>query len=147
MQIRNTMTSSNSSLQIRQHNNGSWSSWRRLLEAPVVAYSNSSGTSGTATLSQSCVNYSNIRITYKNDDGQYGSTTVSATGNLSDFTTYGTIVRATSTNNSLMLNSALFLVSGTTITVNRNIQGNFVFGGAISQNGNKLYITKVELWN
>lgn len=146
MQIRNTLTSSTSSLQLRQQTNGTWGSWRRLLEAPVVAYSNSSGTSGTVTLSQSSANYTHIRISYKNDDGQLGSTTFSGVSNVQG-TTYGTIVRATSTENTIMANSALFLISGTTITINRNIQGNFVFGGSIEKNGNKLYITKVEMWN
>lgn len=117
-----------------------------IVTAPVVAYNNSSGTSGTVTMSESAANYKNIRISYKNDDGQYGSTTVAQGGN-ANCTTYGTIVRKTSTNNTLMINSALFTVSGTTITISRNTQGDIVFGETASSDANKLYITKVELWN
>lgn len=113
----------------------------------TVAYSNTSGTSGTVTLSASAANYKNIRITYKNDDGQYGSTTISNISNANG-TTYGTIVRKDSGNSSIMLNSALFAVSGTSITISRNTQANVKFGSALNtSDANKLSITKVELWS
>lgn len=112
----------------------------------TLAYSNASGTSGTVTLSASAANYKNIRITYKNDDSQYGSTTFSGIGD-ANCTTYGTIVRKDSDNSSILLNSALFVVSGKSITISRNTQANVKFGSANTSDTNKLSITKVELWN
>lgn len=112
----------------------------------TVAYSNTSGTSGTVTLSASASNYKNIRISYKNDDGQYGSTTFSGVSN-ANCTTYGTIVRKNSSDSLIMLNSALFVVNNTTITISRNTQANVKFGSANTTDSNKLYITKVEVWS
>lgn len=117
-----------------------------VVTAPVIAYNNASGTSGTVTMSESAASYKNIRISYKNDDGQYGSTTVSQISN-ANCTTYGTILRKTSSNDAIMLNSALFTVSGKTITISRNTQANVVFGKTSSNDANKLNITKVEMWN
>lgn len=118
----------------------------RNVTAPVIAYSNSSGTSGTVTMSESASNYKNIRISYKNDDGQYGSTTFSGVSN-ANCTTYGTIVRKNSSDSWIMLNSALFVVNNTTITISRNTQANVKFGSANTTDSNKLYITKVEVWS
>lgn len=112
----------------------------------TVAYSNTSGTSGTVTLSASATNYKNIRISYKNDDEQYGTTTFSGVSNANG-TTYGTIVRKNNSNSKILLNSALFTVSGTTITISRNTQASIGFGSENSSDANKLYIIKVELWN
>lgn len=112
----------------------------------TVAYSNASGTSGTVTLLASAANYKNIRISYKNDDGQYGSTTFSGVSN-ANCTTYGTIVRKNSSDSWIMLNSALFVVNSTTITISRNTQANIKFGSANTTDPNKLYITKVEVWS
>lgn len=112
----------------------------------TVAYSNASGTSGTVTLLASAANYKNIRISYKNDDGQYGSTTFSGVSN-ANCTTYGTIVRKNSNDSWIMLNSALFVVNNTTITISRNTQANVKFGSANTTDPNKLYITKVEVWS
>ena len=115
---------------------------------PVVAYLNSSGTSGTITLSYNPANYTHIKITYVNNDNQYGSTSVAATGNLGSFTTYGTIVRKSSSDNAIMLNSALFNISGTTLTIARNTQGNIYFGGTEDKSdSNALRVVKVDLWN
>lgn len=112
----------------------------------TVAYSNTSGTSGTVRLSASATNYKNIRIFYKNDDEQYGTTTFSGVSNANG-TTYGTIVRKNNSNSKILLNSALFTVSGTTITISRNTQASIGFGSENSSDANKLYIIKVELWN
>lgn len=112
----------------------------------TVAYSNTSGTSGTVTLSASATNYKNIRISYKNDDEQYGTTTFSGVSNANG-TTYGTIVRKNNNNSKILLNSALFTVSGTTITISKNTQANIGFGSENFSDANKLYIIKVELWN
>lgn len=113
---------------------------------PVIAYSNASGTSGTVTLSASSASYKHIRITYKNDDDQYNTTTVSGIGSAQgDF--FGTVIRKDSSNTAIMINSALFGVIDTTITISRNSQANITFGSSSNSDTNKLYITKVELWN
>lgn len=126
--------------------NGVRGNWRRLADTPVVAYSNVSGTSGTVTLWANAGEYRNIKITYKNDDGQYNTTVLSCiTSAQGDF--FGTIIRKNSNNDNIMINSALFCVIGTTITISRNSQANIYFGGSSSNDTNKLYITKVELWN
>lgn len=113
---------------------------------PKTVYSNASGTSGTVTLSANTANYKNIRITYKNDDGQYNATTVSGIDSAQgDF--FGTIIRKDSDNECIMINSAIFGVYGTTISISRNSQANVYFDGSSANDQNKLYITKVELWN
>ena len=114
---------------------------------PVVAYSNRSGTTGTVTLSVNAQNYKHIRITYKNSDNQYNTTTLAAIDGASG-TFFGTIIRRTASGNTLMINSALFNVSGSTITITRNMQSNLVHNGSINTwDENYLAITKVELWN
>lgn len=120
---------------------------RYLQEKTVTAYANTSGTTGTVTLSVSAGNYNHIRITYKNSDGQYGSTTIGGVNN-ANCTTYGTIVRKNGDNSAILINSALFTVSGNTITISRNSQANMWFGdNDNASDNNALYITKVELWN
>ncbi len=115
--------------------------------AVLTAYNNASGTSGTVTLSYSANNYKHIRITYKNDDGQYGSTTFSGAGD-ANCTIYGTIIRKNISNSLMMINSALFEINGTTITISRNSQADVYFSSSNpASDSNKLYITKVELWN
>ena len=113
---------------------------------PKVVYSNSSGTSGTVTLSATADYYNHIKITYKNDDGQFGTTTLSGISGATG-TTYGTIVRKNAANSTIMLNAALFTISGTTITISRNSQANIYLSSTSPvTDANALYITKVELW-
>lgn len=120
--------------------------WRRLMDQPIVAYENVSGTNGTVTLSANVEDYKHIRITYKNDDGQYNATTVTGVNYAAgDF--FGTIIRKNSNNDSIMINSAIFGVYGSTISISRNSQANIFFGGSSSSDSNQIYITKVELWN
>lgn len=114
--------------------------------APVTAYSNSSGTSGTVTLSYNVSDYTHIRITYKNSDSQYGATEHGGISNATG-TFYGTIIRQTTSGGTLLINSALFTVSGKTITISRNQQTNITSSSVVLNDANYLYITKVELWN
>lgn len=113
---------------------------------PVVAYSNSSGTSGTVTLSKDAGYYKNIRISYKNSDNQFNSTTLSDPSNVNGVFS-GSIIRRSSDGDDLMINSALFNVSGTTITISRNNQTDINSSRVNFDEANYLYITKVELWN
>lgn len=77
-----------------------------------------------------------------------GSVTQAANNSVSGDTLYGTIVRKNGGNTGIMLNSALFAVNGKTITISRNSQANVMFGSTLNSNdSNKLYITRVELWN
>lgn len=131
---------SNNSSNLRYSANG------EIQGKPVIAYSNTSGTSGTVTLSYNSANYKKIRITYRNDDEQYNTTTLAAI-NSPQATLFGSIIRRNSGGSGLLINSALFAVSGTTITISRNMQSNLYSGSANFNDANYLYITKVELWN
>lgn len=114
---------------------------------PVTVYSNGSGTTGTISLSQSAANYTHCRITYKNSDGQYGSTTICGISN-ANCTTYGTVIRRTNNGDTFMANSALYTISNTTITPSRNYQTNMKHNGATNTwDANYLSIVKVELWS
>lgn len=144
---RVTTISSFPDVYVRSYYNGTtWGSWRKMEKSAFVAYSNSSGTSGTVSLSYSANDFCNIRITYKNDDGQYGTCAFSGVNNCNG-TISGSIIRKDSDDTAIMINSALFNISGTTITISRNSQANVRFGGSSNSDTNKLYITKVEMWN
>lgn len=140
MQIRNQLTSSNSKMQVRQQNAGTWGDWRIIAEAGLALYDNSTGTTGTVTLSSSSANFIYLEIYYKNADGQYGSVRVNAPNGK---TTYGTIIRKTSGDTAVLINSALFAISGTTITPSRNSQANIYFSGSSNSDTNTLSIVKV----
>lgn len=84
MQIRNFMTTNNQKLQIRQHVNGTWGSWRNIQEEPVVLYDgvDVGGTLETVTLSESASNFSYIEIfaTKDEDSGIWSVKTPSPNG-------------------------------------------------------------------
>lgn len=107
----------------------------------MLLYDNSSGTSGTVPAGGIWQCFA-IEIIYKNDDGQYGSTGMIY--NPVGKTTYGTIVRKNSGNTNIMINSALFVVSENTISIQRNSQANMSFSdNDVWNDGNQLYITQV----
>lgn len=117
---------------------------------PKVLYSNISGTSGTATLSATTEGWKNIRIIYKNNDGQWGSTTIN--GDFGGYSVngkilHGSVIRKNESNTAIMISSALFKINGTTITTERNSQANINFGGSTNNDDNKLLILRVEVWN
>lgn len=113
------------------------------VKGECVVYSNSSGNSGTITLYESAADFSSFRIIYKNSDGQLGSSIVEGMSNPNAEESYGTVIRYNSNMDSLMINSVLFSVSGTTLTLSRNNQVIFYNNGATMQDGNKIYVTKV----
>ena len=56
--------------------------WRKLGDAPVTLYNNSSGASGNVTLNDNVANYSYLEIIYQRGEGQQNSTKmISAVGN------------------------------------------------------------------
>lgn len=63
LQIRTTLISTRSTLQIRQQGNGTWGDWRSILAVQGL-YVNDSGTNGTITLSETSANFNYIEVFY-----------------------------------------------------------------------------------
>lgn len=63
LQIRNILTSTRSSLQVRQQGSGTWGDWRSILAVQGL-YVNDSGTNGTITLNESIANFAYIEVFY-----------------------------------------------------------------------------------
>ena len=114
-------------------------------ESPVkVLYNNSSGTSGTANLSQSAANFNHMRIYFKyNTDSVYSSETVySPNGKYVQLS-----INETSGANGWLMGK-MVVVSGTTVYNN----GNWYGEGRINNdydwsNVNTINIVRVEGWN
>lgn len=113
------------------------------IKGEYLLYANGNGNSGTVNLYDSASDFKAIRIIYKNNDGQYGSTIVEGVSDASYMTGYGTIIRNNYDITSTMINSALFEINDTTITIERNRQTNIYEDGAIMGDNNKIYITEV----
>lgn len=64
LQIRNNLNYTKSKLSLRQQANGDWGDWRTLQEEGITLYSNSSGTNGTITLSETAANFLYIKVFY-----------------------------------------------------------------------------------
>lgn len=80
---------------------------------PVQLYSNSSGTTGTITLSITSSNFSRLIIYYVDADGAYNSTELhTPSGKVFTLST----AKILDSNNAMYINSALVTVSGTSIT-------------------------------
>lgn len=63
MQLLSTLTSANTPLRMRKQVNNSWSSWEDIYRAKSL-YENSSGNTGTITLSESAANFTFLEIFY-----------------------------------------------------------------------------------
>jgi len=116
---------------------------------PNIVYSNSSGTTGTITMSANANNYKNIRVSYFFDGNEYCSNTFSKSQNINGYYWLSCTKNASDSNLSY-INACLIQVSGNTITLSRNRQTGF------SKDDNDIYtpsgdievhITKVEMWN
>lgn len=119
--------------------NGTRGSWRRLNEVGVSLYDNTTGTTGTVTLSQTSANFKYLEIFY-NGGGTYGSTKV--------FTPDGKTasLRTTSqeTNNiNNYFNCRSVKISGTSITTATYARSVFYSNSNISQANNGVSIVKV----
>lgn len=118
--------------------NGTRGSWRRLADAPVVLYDNSTGTNGSVTLSSSAANYTYLEIFYKGNDSQYSSVKV--------FEPNGkdvSMLVSLTYNNQIYLKQKIVTISGTSITSKNNSQGNFNASQQGWSNVNYIYITRV----
>ena len=119
--------------------NGTRGSWRRLNEVGVSLYDNTTGTTGTVTLSQTAANFKYLEIFY-NGGGTYDSTKV--------FTPDGKTasLRTTSqeTNNvNNYFNCRSVKISGTSITTATYARSVFYSNSNISQANNGVSIVKV----
>lgn len=116
LQIRNAMTTttaSSMSLQIRNQSNGSWGGWHTIQYAGVSLYDNSTGTSGTVTLSETSANFSYLDIYYKKvDSSNIASARIYApNGKRVALSTIGQI-----STTSVQIERANISISGTSIT-------------------------------
>lgn len=64
LQIRNTMLTKRSKLQVRNHDSQGWGEWRWLQEEGDILYDNKGGTNSTVYLSESVANFNYIEIFY-----------------------------------------------------------------------------------
>ena len=64
LQIRNTMLTKRSKLQVRNHDSQGWGEWRWLQEEGDILYDNKSGTNSTVYLGESVANFNYIEIFY-----------------------------------------------------------------------------------
>ncbi len=117
----------------------------RVQYVPSVLYNNSSGTTGTASLSASLANYNHMRVYFRcSQANNYSSVdTYSPNGKpLSAF-----IIRnATHDNSKVQASEATYGVSATSIWVVSGSQSEWGSWTGISS-GNIIAITRVEAWN
>lgn len=111
--------------------------WRRLADEPVSLYDNSSGTTGTVTLSETAANFDYLEIFYRDSDKHYNSVKI-ASPNGKEAWLSGGYIESNASGNVKYKNVT---VSGTSITSKNYIQVAFN-GGDIVIN-NYIYITKV----
>lgn len=114
---------------------------------PYILYENSTGTTGTVTLSDNAANYNYLEIFYRRNANLavwsnhfYKSTRIdSPNGKMASIS-----VSYPAETTTTQVSSKLVLISGTSITVQRECYANIV-QGAVGQSGtqNTVYITKV----
>ena len=105
-----------------------------------VLYNNTSGNNTSVSLIQASSNFKYLEIYYKNGDDQYSFVKVYQPNGK---TVFGTVIRYTGSMEALMINSALFAISESTITISRNNQTNLYSDRANLTDGNMIYITRV----
>ncbi len=125
----------------RQCNGGTWQPWKQV-GGTTVLYDNTSGTTGTITLSQSAANFSHMRIYYRDTDNLYNSVDVydpNGKGlwlSSAAIESYGTYFKR-----------AAVQINANKITFTRNDEA-FIKGSLYEINaGNYIYVTRVEAWN
>lgn len=122
-----------------------WSIWRRLQAGDIVLYNNSSGSTGTITLSDTSENYYYLEIFYRNNDG-YNSSTKVLNPNGKDVVLVST--NPANTNGNAYLKSTQYSISGTKITPEKYSEVSMFTGGDLSINTstNRISIVKVLGW-
>lgn len=88
----------------------------------TTLYENSTGATGTVTLSDSSANYDYIEIFFTDNNNAYNSVKVP---NANDKYVSLTCYWVGASSNALYINSKIISISGTSITVYRYIQANF----------------------
>lgn len=124
--------------------NGTRGSWRRLADAPVNLYNNTSGTTGNVTLSETSANFSYIEIYYKTDDEYYSQKVYSPNGK-------AVTLLAQTLNTStprIFGKTKNVTISGTSINVNNycqyTINNNATGYLQTSSDRNTIYIVRVD---
>ena len=133
----------------------SWPDWVSLQNVPVVLYNNTSGTNGTVTLSQSAANFDHMRIYAKFQGNATDNFTFCSTDVYSPNGKRVTVMCAGVDNSGitcLYLHTKDLMVSGTSITVMNWGYSWFQSSSATSnvagiEQGNYVYVTRVEAWN
>ena len=125
-------------------NNDAPTDWEYLPLDPVTLYDNSSGTTGTVTLSQNSSGFKYLEIFYRDKQGNYpGYNSVkvySPNGKRVDTTTIQK--ESSNTNTSLIrINTRSLTISGTSITVD-NYQVNYVPNSGMYRS-NEQYVVRV----
>ena len=109
---------------VRTGNGTTWSNWKRYSYEPDVLYDNSSGTTGTVTLSESAENFSAIEVFYCDNNGS-DRTSVRVQSPNGKYVSLSTIEASTATKTNIR--RTRYLISGTsmtTLTTNGYVQLN-----------------------
>lgn len=123
-------------------NNGVRGSWSRLADAPIVLYDNSSGTTGTVTLSDNVNNYEYIKIFYRDFDNTYMSVDVTkAYKNISLWGGYMSDASWETGNYKYDIHN----VSNNTITYRRGMQLTFNTSNAYAQALGEAYFAIIKV--
>ena len=111
-------------------------------EAPVALYNNTSGTTGTITLSQSSANFLHMRVYFRDNDGIYNSVDAYSPNGKSLW--LGT---ATIESHGTYFKRANIKISGNSITFTKNTEAAIQGTRYDFYTGNYIYVTRVEAWN
>lgn len=113
------MTSASWNLLVRKQNSGTWYNWETIPRR-VNLYNNSSGTTGTVTLSQSADNFNYIEIFYRNNDNRYSSTRIyrPTTGTNNVWLSAGFIYNDIK---QVYIKAKEIVINGTSLTVTRGV--------------------------
>lgn len=139
MQIRKKL-SVTGTIEARSHVNGTWESWGQIYRCKTL-YDNSSGTTGTVTLSDSAANYSYLEIFIKNNDNFYQSVKVADPNNKNVSLTVNTQVGEV-----VYLKNKTILISGKSISNVSNYYSQVQINASLQlgySKSNLLYIVKV----
>lgn len=143
--IDTNMTSASWELQTRKQYNGTWTGWEAIPRR-VNLYNNTSGSTGTITLSQSAANFTYLKIYFKSNDNYYNECTVYGPNSKKAMLMNGYVDNAPTS----ILKMHICTISGTSIT--RGDYEELAINGLniASHNnngGNKCYITRVDGYN
>lgn len=127
---------------VRTKAGSSWSRWQKIQLEGEVLYNNTSGTTGTVTLSDSAANYYYLEIFYKNNDGFHSSTKVWSPNGKDVVLVSCTPIND---NHNCYLKSTQYSISGTKITPEKYSEVAFYAKGDLNvdDSENRISIVKV----